>query len=74
MKTTTLANDIYIQGYGTLPKGLKLNVSRFNSRYIYADLNGCTLQLTYKDTTSKRPKKGNIKGGTITALVILLCA
>lgn len=38
MKTTTLANDIYIQGYGTLPKGLKLNVSRFNSRYIYADL------------------------------------
>lgn len=57
MKTTTLANDIYIHGYGTLPKGLKLNVSRFNSRYIYADLNGCTLQLTYKDTTSKRPKK-----------------
>lgn len=42
MKTTTLANDIYIQGYGTLPKGSKLNVSRkrqhqgrYNNRPFY---------------------------------------
>lgn len=57
MKYVTLKNDLPIQGYYTLKAGTRLKVNKYNSRYIYVDIDShCTLTLTYKDITQKRPK------------------
>lgn len=57
MKKVTLTKNLNIPGYGMLEKGLKLNVTKFNSRYIYTDLNGCELRLVYSDTNAKKATK-----------------
>ena len=57
MKKVTLAKNLNIPGYGMLEEGLKLNVTKFNSRYIYTDLNGCELRLAYSDTDAKKSNK-----------------
>lgn len=58
MKNVTIAHDILIQGYGVIKAGSKFKVQKYNSRYIYAYMNGYTiLRLAYSDTTAKRPNK-----------------
>lgn len=57
MKTVTLSKPVNIIGLGTLPKGLRLCVVRYNSRYIYAEYYGCTIKLTYGDTTVKEERR-----------------
>lgn len=47
MKKIELKEDLKIIGYRTLPKGTVFKVEKFNSRYIYVNVNGCTLRLTY---------------------------
>lgn len=65
MKTVTLANDLNLIGYGVLPKGLKLKVKSFNTRYIYAELNNNLVKLTYKDITAKSPKRKQVESKVI---------
>lgn len=47
MKKIELKEDLKIVGYGTIPKGTVFKVEKFNSRFVYVKINGCTLQLTY---------------------------
>ena len=49
MKKVKLIKDLKIMGYGTIRAGMEFKVERYNTRYVYVTLNGCTLQLSRKD-------------------------
>lgn len=49
MKKVRLIKDLKIIGYGTIKSGTEFKVEKYNTRYVYVDLNGCTLQLSRKD-------------------------
>lgn len=49
MKKVRLIKDLKIIGYGTIKSGTEFKVEKYNTRYVYVDLNGCALQLSRKD-------------------------
>lgn len=49
MKKIRLIKDLKIIGYGTIKSGTEFKVEKYNTRYVYVDLNRCTLQLSRKD-------------------------
>lgn len=49
MRKVMLKEDVRFNGWMTLSKGTKLNVDKYNSRYVYVKYNGLTLKLTKND-------------------------
>lgn len=48
MKKIRLKEDERLIGWKTLVKGTQLNVSKFNSRFVYIELEGKTIRLPRK--------------------------
>lgn len=52
MRKIRISHDLNVPGWGMIPQGTEYKVERFNSRYVYVELNrGVELRLARKADT-----------------------